>query len=409
MISSSNKMETAVGLPRNAFRAPRRGYSLVELLVVCAISVLLMTVLLFIYSNALKVYRDSHGMMEVLETARILNRDLRDYLGNVTPVPGNWVNPATPGGSLPVSQNFAGSSATPDSAIIDENYTDSTAPSNSSLQYVDSLSKKEVMARTPTGNEFFKYSQYSWRGGVDRVHFAQTYGRGAFELVPSNCYPAEYWGAANVDSPSQGYTTLRYPGLRGWWMPGFFGERDGGNAAALAAKDILAGSFGWPRPDYRMDINLDDPAGGRNCACWFYAENRKYHSPLTLALDNANLVLVSLKFSAKSVAGREQTQLSILRHQVAGFDIAERTPLIEELALGNMLRAIKITPYYLDAGGQFLAMDDAALGCSLNGSFVNGGGKARPRCFDVEYTLRNSANQVPNKFAIRIYCEQTAR
>src|SRR5688500_2422002 len=92
-----------------------RGYTLLELLVVCAISVLLMTVIIFIYANSLKVYRESHGMMEVLETAKILNRDLRDYLGNVVAIPGKWVTPVT--------QNFAGNSVIPGSAVIDPNYT----------------------------------------------------------------------------------------------------------------------------------------------------------------------------------------------------------------------------------------------------------------------------------------------
>src|SRR5687768_25704 len=80
---------------RDAGAALSRACTLVELLVVTAISVMLMTVLAFIYANSLKLYQESQGMQEIYETAKILNRDLRDALNNVVPVPGAWIKPVT--------------------------------------------------------------------------------------------------------------------------------------------------------------------------------------------------------------------------------------------------------------------------------------------------------------------------
>jgi hypothetical protein len=358
----------------------RGGYTLIELLVVCGISVLLMSVLIFIYANSLKVYRESQGMNEVLATAKIINKDLRDYLGNVIAIPGKYVNPM-PGTTKPYAANFGGSIAPPGPAILDPYYVTSVA---------EPVTKLSVMSRAQTGNALFTYAQFPFRNASPHLGYA----RGVYSATPD----AETWSTQSTT----------YFGLRGWWMPGFFGARDGTSTTTLESNDIKAGSWGWPRPDYRMDIDLDDPAGGTNCACWFYAENRKYNSPYTLALDNANVVLVSLKFSARRVDGKEQTMLSILRHQIVGFDTATKAPVVEEQTLANMLRSFKITPYYLDAGGMLQKMEDAELGCAKDGTFVPGGDRI-PRCFDIEYTLRNPANLNPNKFSLRIYCPQTAR
>lgn len=194
-------------------------------------------------------------------------------------------------------------------------------------------------------------------------------------------------------------------------MPGFFGKRDGTLAAAdgsgrkiLEVNDVVAGSWGWPRADYRMDVNLDVPGKPQYAACWFYAEQRNFNSPCTLTLDNASIVLVSIKFSARN-AGKpsEETQLSILRHQIAGFDTAIKGLVRHDQATGNMLRSIKIRPYFVAADGTLSPMDDSALGSNIQGAPA-AGGEEIPRCFDIDYTLRNPVSLQLYDFSLRVYC-----
>ena len=68
-----------------------------------------------------------------------------------------------------------------------------------------------------------------------------------------------------------------------------------------------------------------------------------------------------------------------------------------------MLRSIRITPYFMDAGGRFQVMDDNAMGCSLRG-VPNAGGAALPRCFDVDYRMCNPSSLQEYAFAFRVYC-----
>ena len=70
-----------------------RGFTLVEVLVVTAISLMLMMAGTFIYLTCLKIYRENQEMTEVMQTARLLERDLRDALGNVVPLRGAWITP----------------------------------------------------------------------------------------------------------------------------------------------------------------------------------------------------------------------------------------------------------------------------------------------------------------------------
>ena len=173
----------------------------------------------------------------------------------------------------------------------------------------------------------------------------------------------------------------------------------------LASNGAGAGSWGWPRPDYRLDADADDLTNHKNVACWFYAEDRFYNSPYTLALDNSNVVLASLKFSLKTVNNNEDTQLSFLNHQVAGFDHSEMAGIgvvRSDAAYGNMLRSIEIKPYYLN-NGTLTVMNDAALGASSMGAPL-AGGDVVPRCFDVRYTLRNLSNNQRFKFSFRSFC-----
>lgn len=146
-------------------------------------------------------------------------------------------------------------------------------------------------------------------------------------------------------------------------------------------------------------------ANGRLVSCWFYAEARDFDSVYTKSLDNSNIVLVSFKFSMDLVKNREETQLSFLRHQIAGFDGNGQKYIRADQSYGNMLRAIKIDPLYFNASGELALIDNAALGCDLNGvaSTDPNEGQELPRAFDVRYTLINPANMRPYRFAVRIY------
>jgi len=356
-------------------RRSRHGYTLIEILVVTAISVLLMTVLAFIYANAMRVYNESQGIQDVYETAKIINRDLRDAFANVVAIPGEWVNP--------VAKKFPG---LPDAttAVIDWRYINS-----GSLWWEGTPLKQTLMQNNIAYDRYFSgphrpqnLSDGGWWSGLG-------YFRG---------------GWSSGDAGTWKDTAADCSGAWAWWMPGFFGQRDGTTKMLLEENNIIAGSWGWPRPDYRMDIDLDDLANKNNMACWFYTENKRFHSPSTLTLDNSNIYLISIKFSRKVVANKEETQLSFLRHPIVGNDTGTAGLVREDQAGGNMLRAIKITPYTMDAGGMLRKMDDSDIGADLSGTPIAGQGKAVPRCFDIEYTLRNRANMQPYKFALRVYC-----
>jgi len=357
-------------------RARHRGYTLIEILVVTAISVLLMTVLAFIYSNALRVYNESQGVQDVYETAKILNRDLRGAFANVVAVPGEWIQPKT--------KKFPGI-ADATATQLDWRYLNS-----GSLWWEGLPTQKQNMMQNNIA-----YDRY-FSGPHRPQNLSDGGGWSGLGYFRGD------WSSGNADTWKN--TAADYSGAWAWWMPGFFGQRDGKTAAVLQSNDIMAGSWGWPRPDYRMDVDVDDLAGKNTLSCWFYTESKRFQSPSTLTLDNANIYLISIKFSRKVVNNREETQLSFLRHPIVGNDTGTAGLVREDQSAGNMLRSIKITPYTLDAGGMLKKMDDADLGADLTGTPLIGQGKAIPRCFDIEYVLRNRANMQPYRFALRVYC-----
>ncbi|MCK6474007.1 MAG: prepilin-type N-terminal cleavage/methylation domain-containing protein [Planctomycetes bacterium] len=394
---------------RRAPASRRRGFTLVEVLVVTGISLILMTVGTAIYIHCLKLYRESQGLTTVFEMAKFINRDMRDYLSQIVPVRGSWVSPKT--------LHFPGSAdaTAPDGAAgyrpdtdLDPYYLDSQEV------HPDFEPKKSAaMTRDSKYDLFFSGPQYppAFRSSdpFDTTDdWKDTFG-----------YPRYWYNGSNV-----------YPGLRGWWMPAFYGHRDAaqtvsdptsGKTLTIAeARNILAGSWGWPRPDYRLDADADKLAEGTatctaakgcggNVACWFYAEDREFNSPRTLALDNANVVLMSIKFSRwVDEYSAENTQLSVLRHQIVGFDVATHGLLRADQAYGNMLRAIRLTPMTLDNSGMLATMTDADLGVRLDNTLQNGAGEGMklPRAFDVVYTLRNPGSGKLHEFALRIVCQK---
>jgi prepilin-type N-terminal cleavage/methylation domain-containing protein len=400
-----------------------RGYTLIEILVVAAISLMLMTVIAYIYSNSLRVYQETQGLSTVYETAKLINRDMRNTLGFCVPVPGNAINPQTlkfPG--LP--------DATP--ATLDPWYLDTKGGSDPDKAVW--MTNDENYDLLFSGSQFrFKTSGWS---GLSR-------GWPPFDNMTYWGYNYNYWqnGASNGNY-----------GLRSYWMPAFFGRRDFnsavktliGNSNVLACNNVLAGSWGWPRADYRMDVDMDmttrispkplinSTANNPTIACWFYAENRSFNSPFTLSLDNPNIMLVSWKFSyvppqpaQKDLKGNitapargEVTQLTMLRHSIGGFDLADAQMLRSDQTMGSMLRAIKITPYTIDNGNKIVEMDDVMLNSKIaNGApqdvtrayagFKIGGQPSAnlvPRFFDIEYALRNPYSQHRYNFALRVYC-----
>ena len=405
----------------------KRGYTLIEILVVAAISLILMTVIAYIYSNSLRVYQETQGLSTVYETAKLINRDFRNTLGYCVPVPGNWINPQTvkfPG--LP--------DATP--ATLDPWYLDTTGGADPD--------KTTWMTNDENYDLLFSGSQFRFKtsgsSGLNR-------GYTPLDNMTSWGYSYYFW-LGSPSSPGGNY------GLRSYWMPAFFGRRDwkskvstisGASIQVLNANDILAGSWGWPRADYRMDVDMDmtpqisprplknSTPGNPTIACWFYAENRSFNSPFTLSLDNPNIMLVSWKFSYNpprpaqydlkknmtEPAKGEQTQLTMLRHTIGGFDLADAQMLRSDESMGNMMRAIKITPYTIDAGNNIVEMDDTMLNSLIGsgapqdksrpyaGTFKLGGNPAAnsvPRFFDIEYALRNPYSQSRYNFALRVYC-----
>ncbi len=400
----------------------RRGYTLIEILVVSAISLLLMTVIAFIYTSSLRVYQESQGLALVFETAKLINRDMRNTLGYCVPVPGNSIVPQTV--KFPGNPNAT-------NATLDPWYLETTTWGE--------LPKSTWMTNDQNYDVLFSGAQF-------RSTMQQPDGSnrsGLYKGWPSYDNMSQ-WGYAYYNFAA-GASNGNY-GLRTYWMPAFFGRRDfantgksmsGGTTTVMEANDIRAGSWGWPRADYRMDVDIDRPnklnakslinsaANQPTIACWFYAENRVYNSPYTLALDNPNIVLVSFKFAQKqAVAGSvskagvttpyqpETTQLSMLRHSIGGFDLANAGLLRSDETTGSMIRAIKITPYYINPGSnQLEEMTDAQLnstqqnGSTVDGSNTSANGNVVPRCFDVEYSLRNPFGTSRYDFALRVYCQ----
>ncbi|MCW8133244.1 MAG: prepilin-type N-terminal cleavage/methylation domain-containing protein [Planctomycetota bacterium] len=375
-------------------RTHARGFTIVELLIVSAISILLMTVGAYIYSNCLKIYQEGNGAQTVYETSKFVVRDFRAYLGNVVPVPGAYITPR--------ARQFAGVA---DAAETDLDSYYWGCGGNRTVAMSDALASGYDL---PQYDLYFSGAQTSqanaWDGQVGWMRYAaSSWGP---ETPGAAC--GATIGSGNV------YST--------WWMPGFFGKRDGAKANVLKYNDMRAGSWGWPRPDYRLDADavvlspvLDggSPSGsaGKLVSCWFYAESPDFDSVYTKTLDNPNIVLVSIKFSMDLVGNREETQLSFLRHQIAGLDGNGQKYVRSDQSYGNMLRAVKIDPLCLNASGELDRMDDAALGCDLNGtpSTDPAAGRAIPRAFDVRFTLANPANMRPYRFALRIYCGSNAQ
>ena len=401
------------------------GYTLIEILVVSAISLPLMTVIAFIYTSSLRVYQESQGVALVYETAKLINRDMRNTLGYCIPVPGNWVKPQT----IKFPGNPNATKATLDPWYLD---TFSGEPANK-VTWMTNNQTYDILFSGPQFRSTMKQPDGSNRSGLYKGWPASD---GSFDNMST-------WGYAYYNFKI-GATSGNY-GLRSYWMPAFFGRRDSGGTGTTSAgktttvlesNDIRAGSWGWPRADYRMDVDIDRPnkinakpltnstPNQPTIACWFYAENRVFNSPYTLALDNSNIVLVSFKFSqVKAVAGSvgktgkvtpatpETTQLSMLRHTIGGFDLANAGLLRSDETTGNMLRAIKITPYYINPGSNTLTeMTDAQLnstqasGATVDASNTAGNGFMVPRCFDIEYSLRNPYGQSRYDFALRVYC-----
>lgn len=386
-----------------------RGFTIVELLVVSAISIMLMTVGAFIYSNCLKIYQEGNGVQGVFETSKFINRDLHTYFGNVVPVPGAYITPRTrrfPGqGDVSASQtdldNFYWYIATRVTAMSDAN---------------------------TSGFDIYGYDKYF--SGAQSAHSNIEDGRVGWMRSSSGNWSPDTPGLASSATRVLGHEHST------WWMPAFFGRRNGADAKVLKFNDIRAGSWGWPRPDYRMDADADQlssvlyggggggggpgggggggggvPAAGKTVACWFYAEDRNFDSIYTKSLDNSNIVLVSIKFSMDLVNNREETQISFMRHQICGFDGNGQKWLRADQSYSNMMRSIKIEPLYVDSTGKLAVMDDQALGCDLSGapSADPTAGREIPRAFDVRYTLINPSNQRPYRFALRVYCQSNTQ
>lgn len=359
-------------------RRPRGGFTLVELMVAIFVSLILMGIGGYIYNACLRLYREGQGTMEVYETSKLLERDLRDFLKNTVPVPGAWV--------APKCMNFQGVTNA-NSKNLDTYYLQAQAWAPS---------KAVLMTNNALYDKWFSGPEYAVQGTEYNMGYVRC---------NNGSYPYGYATASWNDA---------YHGTKGWWMPAFFGKRDGTKTPVLNAQDITAGAWGWPRADYRLDASADDLAGHATVACWFYAENRGTRSPYTLTLDNANIVLCSLKFFYKApdpkTGDKEQTGLLFLRHQIVGFDTANGESVKDEMTYSNMLRAVSIKPYTFDKGGALVPMDDKALGADATGKPLPTGpgvGLGTPRCFNVNFTLRNAVTYQPLKFAFNVYVQTT--
>jgi len=371
-------------IPEPLRRQASRGFTIVELLVVSAISILLMTISAFVYSNCLKIYQEGLGAQSVFETSKLINGDMRAYLGNVVAIPGAYISPKT--------ILFPGVPNATNTTIGD--------------YYIGGLHNTSM-------TNTFNYAHDKYFSGAQTVHrgddtVTSTLARLGWTRTSSSWSSDDNPGLAATATVAGAYQSA-------WWMPAFFGKRDGTNVNNLKYYDMRVGSWGWPRPDYRMDADALElgkllhggggPASGTVLSCWFYAEEKNFDSVHTKALDNANIVLVSIKFSMDLVNNKEETQLSFLKHHVCGFDGNGHKWMRSDQSYANMLRAIKIEPLYLDAGNNFTVMDNAALGCDLAGtpSADPLQGREIPRAFDVRFTLSNPANQRQYRFSLRIF------
>ncbi len=254
-----------------------RGFTIIELLVVTAISILLMTVGVTVYLTCLKIYREGQGVTNVFETAKMVNRDLHDLLGNVVPVPGNWIR--TP---LRV-RCFPGGVDIPPNTATEEgiDYWYSAWYGDGKWQYMSNTATPIGYSSDPLSKDFrFSGAQDGASLGGYGNYFTDGHRRGG--------YPDNWYNTNNQNANDQNL------GGRAWWMPAFFGQRDGSDATILKTYDFRVGSWGWPRADYRLDANSDNLGSHHNVACWFYAEDRHFNSAKTLALDNANIVLASV-------------------------------------------------------------------------------------------------------------------
>ena len=369
------------GDARPTFR--RGGFTLIEVMVVTAISLLLVGVSTFIYTNCMRLYKDSQGIMTVYETARLINRDLLEHLSNVVPIPGAWITPRTV--QMPGQANATTSHLHPWNIYY---YTRGVW-----YQNVPSLwdgTQINVPFQGPSDS---------------RAYYRDWIHRGQVRVGASGGNRAELnWGL--MGNYNWVYAWGYNGGQKGWYLPGFYGKRNGADPNILKDNEVVVGSWGFPRADYRLDANADDLTNHSNIGCWFYSEDRYFNCPYTLALDNPNLLLTSLKFTKRTVNNREETQLTIMKHHVVGFDhsyLGGSGKLVADISYGNMLRAISITPCYMDAGGDIKVMGDSELGCTLAGATVAGGNEV-PRCFDVRYTLRNPATLQAFSFVLRAFC-----
>ncbi len=357
----------------------RRGFTLLEVMVVTAISVLVSGVGVFVYMNCLRIYKDSQGVTSVYEMAKLFHRDMYDYLGCVVPVKGNWITPKTR--LMPGQTSW-----------------DHYNPNGLLWYYTNYYCKGVYQNNQYTGADRQMDPVFS---GPSDVHTSYGMVRPG---APTN-WGTLGWGLWGYND-GQGAN-------KGWWPPAFFGQRNGANTTVREKFDVLAGSWGWPQADYRLNADADKLASGTatltdgaNVACWFYAEDRYFNSPYTLALDNPNIVLCSVKFSAGKVNNREETQLSFLKHHLGGFDqphLGGTGSVRSDAAYGNMLRAISITPGYLSAG-TLRPMGDDELGCTLAGATLPTQGNEVPRCFDIRYRLQNPSTLQGYAFALRVYC-----
>ncbi|GMV83033.1 MAG: hypothetical protein AMXMBFR7_42170 [Planctomycetota bacterium] len=394
---------------RNPHRRVAAGFTLVEVMVVTGISVLLMTVGALIYSACLRVYQNSQGTTDVFETAKFINNDMRTYLGQTIPLKGTWIKP--------ICKGITGCSGVYDAtnSNIDQNYL---ASGNTDLQRDlangNVTSKALAYTRDEKYDPWFSGAQYAKRVSLS---VAGDFWKDSLGYVMSTSTNYQNWHSESVT----------YPGFRGWWLPAFYGLRNavggesGVSATDLASfNDVRVGAWGWPRPDYRLDADADKITGGTaaltdggNVACWFYAEERAFNSPYTLTLDNANIVLVSLKFSIADDGARQSTQLSVLRHQIVGFDTPTYGLVRADHSYGNLLRRIKIDPLFFNPANGAIerASAQADQGDTLLGwNLSNGGptlgvtdGDRVPCAFDVEFVLRNPRNMQGYRFATRIF------
>jgi len=216
-----------------------------------------------------------------------------------------------------------------------------------------------------------------------------------------------------------------------YWLPSYFGYRDANSllvansspsnaiSKVIDTNTVYAGSWGWPRPDYRMNIDADKATAANgivapenNCACWFYCESPNYSGTHTMSIDNPNLLLCSIKFMrfVDTATKIETTQLSFLKHHMLGFDhpwmtnISNTSSLREDMCpTGNMLRSVKIVPYTMSSTGTFELCTDEDLGVDLEGHMLAKGSSKIPRRFDITYKLRHAQTRKDYVFSIRIF------